>query len=83
VKDASNLASPAREILEYLLANPYAQDTAEGIAQCWLGSMAPPPPLAKVQEALSQLVNRGWVIQCTGANGQSTYRLNPRARQPE
>jgi len=51
----------AREILRYLVRNPEAKDTLEGIAQWWLGGEM--RRRVTVERALSLLLSRGLVLE--------------------
>ena len=64
------------QILRYLMMNPDAKDTIQGILRWWL----PTDPVERrndeVQEALEFLVARGWVTQRETATSQRFYGLN-------
>jgi hypothetical protein len=70
------LTSPAREILDYLLQHPGAQDTFEGIMQWWVLEQSIKTWLPRVEQAIAELVHRGWLEMRTGANGVLYYRAN-------
>ena len=58
-----------QQILTYLRAHPGAADTADGIAEWWLGGA----PLADVQAALDELVTAG-EVRCIGlVDGTTLY----------
>ena len=73
-------AAVGREILAYLAAHPGSQDSLEGIVEWWLLHHYVTKTRAAVRGALTQLVARGFVLERAGADGRSTYRLNPRKR---
>lgn len=64
------------QILRYLMKNPEAKDTIQGIVRWWL----PKDPVERrqdeVQEALEHLVARRWVTQRETATSQRFYGLN-------
>ena len=52
-------------ILRYLLAHPDAEDTLEGIVQCWQSKSLTKANAARVQAALTQLVASGLLLETT------------------
>jgi predicted transcriptional regulator len=64
------------EILAYLVENPGAQDTLEGVAHWWLLEQRIEDQTAKVQEALDELVSKGLVIENKGPDARFHYRIN-------
>ena len=72
----------ASEILSYLLKNPEAGDTLEGIARFWTARQRIDLMLLDVQDAVAELVAEGFVKEqlLRGQNGSSPqryYQLNP------
>jgi hypothetical protein len=77
----------ASEILSYLLKNPDAGDTLEGIARFWTARQRIDLMLGDVQEALGGLVAEGVLKERLlrapdGRNAQRYYQLDP-ARKNE
>jgi len=64
------------EILAYLVENPKAQDTLEGIVEWWLLEQKIKFETARVKEALSDLVARGLILEKMGSNSKTHYRVN-------
>ena len=64
------------KILAYLIKNPQAQDTLEGIVEWWLLEREIKFETARVKEALSDLVARGLILEKKGSNSQIHYRIN-------
>jgi len=64
------------EILAYLIENPKAQDTLEGIVEWWLLERAIKFQKAQVKKALAELVAKGLVIEQKGNNSKIRYRVN-------
>ena len=64
------------EILAYLVENPKAQDTLEGIVEWWLLEREIKFETARVKEALSDLVAEGLILEKKGSNSQIHYRIN-------
>ncbi len=64
------------EILAYLVENPKAKDTLEGIVEWWLLERQIKFQTARVKEALSDLVARGLILEKKGSNSQIHYRIN-------
>ena len=55
-----DVANATRQILSWWVRRPAAKDTALGITMAWLDSPSG-SSLGAVEEALDQLVERGWV----------------------
>lgn len=75
----------ASEILSYLLKNPDAGDTLEGIARFWTARQRIDLMLCDVQDTVAELVAQGFVKEqfLRGQDGSSTqryYQLNPARR---
>lgn len=66
----------ARAILNYLREHPDAQDTLAGIAEWWLPEEKIKTRIVVVREALTQLVDEGLVLERTGKDSQTHYRIN-------
>lgn len=71
----------AHEILQYLIANPNAQDTVEGITTWWLLVRTIQNQTALVKEALAMLVADGLVIAHEGSDSRTYYKLNLKRRK--
>src|SRR5256885_6475247 len=69
----------AHDILSYLIENPTAQDTLEGIVEWWLLQQEVQRQTAAVKEALASLVAHGLLLERKGKDGRVYYRLNPHA----
>jgi hypothetical protein len=72
----------ASEILSYLLKNPEAGDTLEGIARFWTSPQSSGDAVHEVQAVLADLVRQGIVTtrmlkERGKLNTQSYYQLNP------
>jgi len=70
----------AYEILQYLIDNPNAQDTIEGIVQWWLKESTLQRQSVAVGEALSSLVVADLVLVRAGNDKRTRYKLNSRQR---
>ena len=68
----------AHEILEYLIDNPDAQDTLEGIVEWWLLERTVKQQTLVVEEALSMLVAERLVLARKGLDSRTHYKLNRR-----
>ena len=64
------------KILAYLVENPKARDTLEGIVEWWLLEREIKFETNRVKEALSDLVARGLILEKKGSNSQRHYRIN-------
>lgn len=69
----------AREILEHMLHNPEARDTAIGIHQWWLRRQIEFSP-GVIREALRLLVRHGTVIENFLADGNAVYSISQAGR---
>ncbi len=65
-----------REILAYLLEHPDAQDTIDGIVEWWLLEQEIKYQIAKVKEALSELVRNGFVLEKKMKDSLIHYQIN-------
>jgi hypothetical protein len=66
------------EIFAYLIENPRVQNTLEGIVEWWLLEQEIIFETARVKDALSDPVARGFIIEKKGSNSQIQHRLNQR-----
>jgi hypothetical protein len=68
-------------ILEYLLKNPHAQDTLEGIYLWWLPQQQISTDRATLTEALNELVSSKLILRSKHRDSQIHYRINMRRSQ--
>lgn len=68
----------AHRILKYLVENPQAQDTPEGIVEWWLLDRFTKGNAARVREALEELVTAGLVLARRGRESRAYYKINRR-----
>jgi hypothetical protein len=73
INDKSQIGN---KILAYLVENPKAQDTLEGIVEWWLLEREIKFETARVKEALSDLVAKGLILEKLGSNSKTHYRVN-------
>ena len=66
----------AYEILSYLVENPDAQDTLEGIIEWWLLEQQIKQETAKVKEVVEELIVRGLLLEDKDSNSRTRYRIN-------
>ncbi len=64
------------EILAYLVENPEAQDTLEGIVEWWLLEQQIKRQTARVRKALAELAARGLILGRKGEDSRTHYRIN-------
>jgi hypothetical protein len=64
------------EILEYLLRNPDAGDTIEGIVEWWLLEQRIMQALEATRKSLDELVARDLLLAYHALDGRVHYRLN-------
>jgi hypothetical protein len=72
-----SLQSPALEILDYLTRHPDAQDTIDGILHWWVLEAYIRTWAPKITEAVTQLVERGFLEQKPSSDGHVFYRVSP------
>ncbi len=65
-------------ILKYLVENPNAQDTLEGIVEWWLLDRFTESYAATVKQALAELVAAGLVLERRGKDSRIRYKINRR-----
>ncbi|MEK6280814.1 MAG: hypothetical protein AABN95_10715 [Acidobacteriota bacterium] len=68
----------AHEILQYLIENPEAQDTLEGIVEWWLLERTIKQRTVSVKAALAMLVADRLVIAYEGKDSRTFYKINRR-----
>jgi hypothetical protein len=71
----------AYEILTYLVENPDAQDTLEGIVEWWLLERTIQRQTLEVKESLALLVARGLLIEREGKDARTYYKVNGEKRE--
>ena len=70
----------AREILGYMIRNPQANDTCEGIVEWWLREQKIRHSVADAKAALAEFVAQRLVLTRQGVDGRTHYRLNPKMK---
>src|SRR5437660_6732560 len=78
MKKAAGRSDVAEYILRYLLDNPEAEDTIDGIVEWWVMRQRIRHETARVKKALSELVNEGFVLEHHSADSQVRCRINKR-----
>ena len=63
-------------ILNYVVENPNAQDTLEGIVEWWLLDRLTVSNVNKVKEALAHLVAAHLVLERKGKESRTYYKIN-------
>jgi hypothetical protein len=64
-----------------LSENPEAQDTFEGIVEWWLLEQKIRHQTATVKEALAELVAKKLLLERTGSDSRTHYRINRRKKK--
>ena len=72
----------SHKILAYLMDNPDAQDTLEGIVDWWLLQQDIKRNVALIKETVDGLIDRGFLLERLGHDRTKYYQLN-RERLPE
>ena len=69
------------DLLSYLIDNPDAQDTLEGIVEWWLLERKIESRTAKVREALTELVSTGLILEREGSDSRPRYLINTKKQE--
>lgn len=64
------------EILRYVVAHPTAKDTIQGIEKWWLSKSTRREARSKMEQLLSLLVAKGWLIGRGSPQSETIYSLN-------
>ena len=64
------------QVLSYLVDNPKAEDTLEGVLQWWLLQQRIGFEMNRVKQALEELAIRNFVIEIKGPENRIFYRIN-------
>ena len=76
-KTCENITSSvAYEILSYLVQNPDAQDTVEGITEWWLLQQRIVQREILIREAVTQLVHHKFLVERKSKYFRTQYRVN-------
>ena len=62
--------------MSYLIEHQDAQDTLEGIVEWWLVEQKIKQQTARVKEVLDDLVKNTYLLESTGLDSRSRYRIN-------
>jgi DNA-binding MarR family transcriptional regulator len=68
-------------VLGYLADNPEAEDTLEGIVEWWLLQQRIKYEMARVKEALQELLAKGFITEVRGPEKSPFYRINQQKRE--
>lgn len=66
----------ALKVLSYLIDNPDAQDTLEGIVEWWILQKTIESQTAKVKVVLAELAARGLILEREGSDSRLRYLIN-------
>jgi hypothetical protein len=69
-------AETARDLLAYLIDNPDAQDTLEGIVEWWLLERKIESRIANVKKVLEELMAKGLILERKGSDSRVRYLIN-------
>ena len=72
----------SHKILAYLMDNPDAQDTLEGIVDWWLLQQDIKRNVALIRKTVDALIHRGFLLERQGNDRTKHYQVN-RERLPE
>jgi hypothetical protein len=64
-------------ILRYLVRNPKAQDTLEGVVEWWLMDKYTEENVLRAEAALEKLVSADLILQRRGKESRIYYKINP------
>lgn len=71
----------ARDLLGYLIENPDAEDTLEGIVEWWLLERRIHIAIIKVKQALEQMSAKGLILTRMGSDSRVRYLINNDRRE--
>ncbi len=71
----------ARDLLGYLIDNPDAEDTLEGIVEWWLLERKIDISIIKVKKALEEMIARDLIVARTGSDSRVRYLINSERRE--
>ena len=71
----------ARDLLSYLIENPDAADTLEGIVEWWLLERKIHIGIVKVKQALEQMTAKGLILARMGSDSRVRYLINNDRRE--
>jgi hypothetical protein len=66
----------SHKILEYLINNPDAQDTFEGIVDWWLLQQDIKRNVGLIRETVDELIHQGFLLERQGNGRRKYYQLN-------
>jgi hypothetical protein len=66
----------SHKILAYLIDNPMARDTLEGIVEWWMLQQNIKHNIAMVRKALDELVGRKLLVERKGNDARKYYQVN-------
>lgn len=72
--------SISQQIAAYLVENPGAEDTVEGITEWWLLSQRIQVAVNQVRSAITELAAQGFLSASRGRDGRIRFGLNPAHR---
>ncbi len=77
--EEAHVAELKRHVLGYLIDNPGARDTMEGLSQWWILQQSIEQESARVRKAVEQLVAEGLLLESAGPDGRAHFQVNPQA----
>ena len=63
-------------VLQYLMSNPGAKDTLEGIRKWWIATRRQEPRIDELQAVLDELLHKGWLVRFKPRGSKHVYGLN-------
>lgn len=74
--EEDEVQNTSHKILGYLMENPDARDTLEGIVDWWLLQQDIKRNVALIKKTVQGLIHRGFLHERKGADGTKYYQLN-------
>jgi len=68
-------------VLQYLMSNPDAKDTLEGIRKWWIATRRQEPRADELEVVLDELMQKGWVVSFEPKGSKHIYGLNKERMQ--
>ena len=82
MKNEHKTRDAAHKILRYLMDNPKAKDTLEGIVEWWLLQQNIKQSITIIRSAVGTLIQKGFLVETQGTGKTTYYQVN-NERLPE
>ena len=76
LKNELKTQDAAHKILRYLMDNPKAKDTLEGIVEWWLLQQNIKQSITLIRGAVDKLIQKGFLVETQGTGRTTYYQVN-------